>query len=63
MICAWIFRTGGARGQTRWWGMAMKVLTVRWVAGCAALGSAALMAGALVLTYVDRHRVPAGQTG
>jgi signal transduction histidine kinase len=43
--------------------MAMKVLTVRWVAGCAALGSVALMAGALVLTYVDRHRVPAGQTG
>jgi signal transduction histidine kinase len=42
--------------------MAMKVLTVRWVAGCAAVGSAALGAGALALAYVDRHRVPAGLT-
>ena len=41
----------------------MRVRTVRWVAGCAAVGSVALMAGALVLAYVDRHRVPAGQTG
>src|SRR5215831_10101302 len=37
--------------------MAMRVLTVRWVAGCAAVGSAALG-----LAYVDRHRVPAGLT-
>jgi signal transduction histidine kinase len=35
---------------------------VRWVAGCAALGSVALGAGALALAYVDRHRVPAGLT-
>src|SRR5215470_14576737 len=42
--------------------MAMRVLTVRWVAGCAAVGSAALGAGALSLAYVDRHRVPAGLT-
>jgi hypothetical protein len=34
--------------------MAMKVLTVRWVAGSAAVGSAALGAGALALAYVDR---------
>jgi signal transduction histidine kinase len=33
------------------------------VAGCAAAVSAALMIGALVLAYVDRHRVPAGLTG
>jgi signal transduction histidine kinase len=59
---AWIFRTGGARGQTRWWGMGMRVPTVRWVAGCAAVGSVALGAGALALAYVDRHRVPAGLT-
>ena len=59
---AWIFRTGGARGQTRWWGMGMRVLTVRWVAGCAAVGLTALGAGALALAYVDRHRVPAGLT-
>jgi signal transduction histidine kinase len=43
--------------------MAMRVLTVRWVAGCAAVGSVALMAGALVLTYVDRHLVPADMAG
>jgi signal transduction histidine kinase len=42
--------------------MAMRVLTVRWAAGCAAVGSAALGAGALSLAYVDRHRVPAGLT-
>ena len=40
----------------------MRVLTVRWAAGCAALGSAVLGAGALALAYVDRHRVPAGLT-
>jgi signal transduction histidine kinase len=33
------------------------------VAGCAAAVSAALMIGALVLAYVDRHRVPAGLAG
>src|SRR5437773_921500 len=43
--------------------MVMRVLTGRWVAGGAAVGSVALMAGALVLVYVDRHRVPAGLTG
>src|SRR2546429_6199642 len=43
--------------------MVMRVLTGRWVAGGAAVGSVALMAGALVLAYVDRHRVPAGLTG
>jgi len=41
----------------------MRVLTVRWVAGCAAVGSVALMAGALVLTYADRHLVPADMAG
>ena len=41
----------------------MRVLTVRWVASCAAVGSVALMAGALVLTYVDRHLVPADMAG
>ena len=40
----------------------MRVLTVRWAAGCAAVGSAALGTGALALAYVDRHRVPAGLT-
>jgi hypothetical protein len=32
----------------------------RLVAGCAAAGSLALMASGLILTYVDRHLVPAG---
>jgi signal transduction histidine kinase len=42
--------------------MAMRVLTIRWAAGCAAVGSAVLGAGALSLAYVDRDRVPAGLT-
>jgi len=41
----------------------MRVLTARWVAGCAAAASAALTVGALALAYADRHAVPAGQTG
>ncbi len=41
----------------------MRVLIARWVAGCAAAGSIALLAGALALAYVDRHLVPAGMTG
>jgi signal transduction histidine kinase len=41
----------------------MRALTARWVAGCVAGGSVALMAGGLVLAYVDRHLVPAGLLG
>ncbi|HEV8277628.1 MAG TPA: histidine kinase [Streptosporangiaceae bacterium] len=41
----------------------MRVLTARWVAGCAAAVSVALIAGALALAYVDRHLVPADMTG
>jgi signal transduction histidine kinase len=41
----------------------MRVQTTRWVAGCAAAVSAALTAGALLLPYVDRHRLPADLTG
>jgi signal transduction histidine kinase len=41
----------------------MKILTARWVAGCIAAGSIALMAGALVLEYVDRDLLPASMTG
>ena len=40
----------------------MRSRTVRWAAGCAAVGSVALGACALALGYVDRHRVPAGLT-
>jgi signal transduction histidine kinase len=38
--------------------MAMRVPAVRWVAGCAAAASVALIVGALALAYVDRHLVP-----
>jgi signal transduction histidine kinase len=41
----------------------MRILTARWVAGCIAAGSIALMAGALVLDYVDRDLLPASLTG
>src|SRR5258705_10374129 len=38
--------------------MAMRVLTARWVAGCAAAASVALEFGGLALAYVDRHLLP-----
>ena len=41
----------------------MRILTARWVAGCIAAGSIALMAAALVLDYVDRDLLPASMTG
>jgi len=41
----------------------MKLLTAGWVAGCAAVGSFALMGSALALAYVDRHSLRAGLTG
>jgi hypothetical protein len=40
----------------------VRARTVRRVAGCAAAGSLALMAGGLILAYVDRHLVPADVT-
>jgi hypothetical protein len=40
----------------------MRVRTARWVAGCAAAGSVALIGGGLVLAYVDRHLLPASLT-
>ena len=40
----------------------MRERTAQWVAGGVAAGSIALMAGGLVLAYVDRHRLPAGLT-
>ncbi len=41
----------------------MRARTARWVAGCAAAGSVALLGGGLVLAYVDRQLVPASLTG
>ncbi len=40
----------------------MRVRTVRWAAGGAAVGAVALGLGGLVLAYLDRHQVPAGLT-
>jgi hypothetical protein len=39
--------------------MRMRTQTARWVAGSVAAASIVLMAAGLVLTYVDRHLVPA----
>src|ERR1700730_18930733 len=40
----------------------MRARTARWVAGCIAGGSIALMVGGLALAYGDRHLLPAGLT-
>jgi hypothetical protein len=40
----------------------MRARTAGLVAGCVAAGSLALMAGGLILAYVDRHLVPASAT-
>jgi hypothetical protein len=50
-----------------WWGgkrvgIRMRAVTARWVAYVISAGSIALIIGALVLTYLNRHAlVPAGQ--
>ena len=41
----------------------MTARTARWVAGCAAAASVALLGAGLVLSYVDRQLVPASLTG
>ncbi len=41
----------------------MRVGTARWVAGCAAAGSVALIGAGLALAYADRHLVAASLTG
>jgi signal transduction histidine kinase len=40
----------------------MRARTARWVAGWTAAGSAALIAGGMVLAYLDRHRLSASTT-
>ena len=40
----------------------MRARTARWVTGCAATVSVALIGGGLLLAYVDRHLVPASLT-
>ena len=44
------------------WGIRVRARTARQVAGCAAVGSVALMGGGLALAYLDRHLVPASLT-
>jgi hypothetical protein len=41
----------------------MRARTIRWVAGCAAAVSVALIGGAIALAYVDRHLADTGPTG
>ena len=41
----------------------MKILTARWLAGCVAAASVALIAGSLALTFADRHLVSARLAG
>jgi len=48
----------GLRGQSRYGGIDVKVLTARWVAGCTGAGSVALIAGGLALGYADRYLLP-----
>jgi len=45
------------------WGIRTRARTARWVAGCAAAVSVALISGGLALAYLDRHQVPANLTG
>jgi hypothetical protein len=40
----------------------MRARTASWVAGCVAAGSLALMAGGLILAYMNRHLVPASMS-
>jgi hypothetical protein len=40
----------------------VRARTVRWVAGCTAAGSVALIGAGLALAYVDRHLLPASLT-
>jgi hypothetical protein len=53
----------GPVGVIGGWGIPVRARTARWVAGCAAAGSVALIGGGLVLAYVNRHVAPASLTG
>ena len=41
----------------------MRTRTTRWVAGCTAAGSVALIGAGVALAYANRHLVPASSTG
>ena len=58
-----VFPIPGRLGADSALGDEMRVQTTRWVAGCAAAVSVALIASALLLAYADRHRLPADLTG
>jgi signal transduction histidine kinase len=55
IIAGQVVRGGGVGAG----GVAMRVVTARRAAGCAAAASVGLMAGGLALAYADRHLVPA----
>jgi hypothetical protein len=52
----------GSAIQIGGWGIWVRARTARWVAGCVAAASVALIGGGLVLAYVDRHLVSASLT-
>ena len=54
---AWPVQAGQRRSSRRGAWMTTRVL--RWATGCAAALSVALLAGAVALSYLDRHLVPA----
>jgi hypothetical protein len=43
-------------------GIRVRARTARWMAGCAAAASVALIGGGLALAYMDRHLLPANLT-
>jgi len=55
-------QAGGAAVLIGGSGIRMRARTARWVAGCTAAVSVALLGAGLALTYVDRHLLPASLT-
>jgi hypothetical protein len=56
----WARVGGGPDGRQ---GVHVGARTARWVSGCAAAGSVALIGGGVALAYLDRHLVPGSLTG
>jgi hypothetical protein len=60
---AWVFRTGAYRGGADAGRIQLGPPASRWAAGGLAARSIALLAGGLVLAYVDRQVAPTGLAG
>src|SRR5262249_7400109 len=57
------FPNRGGWGRLGAGGIGLRVQTARWMAGCAAAVSVALIAGALLLAYADRGLLPGDLRG